>query len=169
MLWEPVDTGSLGSADREDNGECCRERSTGWNAENYRAGDRFVKSGWVRIGRQAKNMDIVGGTCYRLHDQEEEVDKAFFKQSKKSHNHRPWLSWRFLTTSISPREIKTQATSNSDFWNVPGTTFRCRFWTGWKRGLASLRMLIMNKAELVGDKVLPQWPWENWSWGKWAR
>lgn len=34
-------------------------------------------------------MDIVAGAPHRLPDQEEEVVKNTFKQSKKSRNHRP--------------------------------------------------------------------------------
>lgn len=55
-----------------------REGRKGSNAQSYKASDRFVKSVWDRIVKEAKNMDIVECTRYTPPDQEEEgsLDRA---------------------------------------------------------------------------------------------
>ncbi|TRZ09133.1 hypothetical protein HGM15179_017974 [Zosterops borbonicus] len=42
--------------------------------------DKQVESLWVRIKRQTSKGDTVVGVCYRLPEQEEEVDEAFYRQ-----------------------------------------------------------------------------------------
>ena len=40
-----------------------------------------VESFWVRIRRSANKVDILVGGCYRLPNQDEEKDKAFYEQA----------------------------------------------------------------------------------------
>ena len=43
-------------------------------------GDDRVEILWVRIKAKASKTDIIMGVCYRLPNQDEEVDKTLYKQ-----------------------------------------------------------------------------------------
>ena len=60
------------------------------------AGNDKVESLWVRLRANKVNMFV--GVCYRLPNQDEEMDEVFYKQRQKSHNHQPLFSWGTSTS-----------------------------------------------------------------------
>jgi len=46
--------------------------------------DDSAESLWVRISKQTNTGDIVMGICYKMPDQEEEIDKSFFRKLEEA-------------------------------------------------------------------------------------
>ena len=56
-------------------------------------GSESVESLQARHRGQINVDDVMVGVCYRLPDEVEEVDGAFFRGLGKPHDHRSWYSW----------------------------------------------------------------------------
>ena len=66
------------------------------DVEDLRVGNDKVECLWVRIGGKACRGDILVGVCYRLLNQDEEMNEAFYEQLRKLHS----FSWETSTSLI---------------------------------------------------------------------
>jgi len=85
--------------------------------------EELTKSLWVRIKGRAGTGDIILGVCYRPPNQEDQVDKALYRQIEAASHSQALVLMGDLTTLIPVGGTTHQGISNpGGSWTVLMTT-----------------------------------------------
>ncbi|GAB0207491.1 hypothetical protein GRJ2_003214800 [Grus japonensis] len=115
-------------------------------------GQEPAESSWVKISRQTNMGAVVLGICYRLPDQEEVVDEAFFKQLEEaSHLQALALMGNFNHPDIYWKDNTAGLEQSRRFLKCTDDNFLTQVIEGPTRKGALLDLTLTNKEELVGD------------------
>jgi len=111
-----------------------------------------VENLWVRIKGQPQMGDIIVGVYYRPHDQEEEVDEAFYKQLQAASQSQPLvLMGEFNHPDNCWEDHTARHMQSRRFLQSINDNFLMQVVEEPTRRGALLDLVLTNKEGLVGD------------------